>query len=132
VRLLLDTHTFLWAAGRQQFALLPQATKEVLEDGTTTLLLSVVSIWELAIKTSLGKLQLSESVADLVRFQQANSGIQLLPITLAHIELVEMLPFHHKDPFDRLLIAQAQVENLTVVSIDAAFDPYGVKRLWLV
>ena len=131
MKLLLDTHSFLWAAGRQQFALLPQATKDVLEDGTNTLLLSVASIWELAIKASLGKLQLSESVADLVRFQQANSGIQLLPITLTHIELVETLPFHHKDPFDRLLIAQAQAENLTIVSIDAAFDPYGVKRLWL-
>jgi PIN domain nuclease of toxin-antitoxin system len=131
VKLLLDTHTFLWATGRQQFALLPQATKEVLEDGTNTLLLSVASIWELAIKISIGKLQLRESVSDLVRFQQANSSIQLLAITLAHIELIETMPFHHKDPFDRLLIAQAQVENLTVVSVDSAFDPYGVKRLWL-
>jgi PIN domain nuclease of toxin-antitoxin system len=54
----------------------------------------------------------------------------ILPITLAHLDWVERLPFHHKDPFDRLLIAQAQAENLTVVSIDTAFDPYGIKRLW--
>ncbi len=131
MNLLLDTHTFLWFAGRQQSALLPQATRDVLEDGTNTLLLSIASVWELAIKVSIGKMQLTESVADLVQFQQINSGIQLQPITVPHLDLIERLPFHHKDPFDRLLIAQSQVENLTVVSIDAAFDQYGVKRLWL-
>jgi PIN domain nuclease of toxin-antitoxin system len=61
-----------------------------------------------------------------------HSDIQLQPITISHLDLIERLPFHHKDPFDRLLIAQALVENLTVVSIDAAFDPYGVNRLWLI
>lgn len=131
MNLLLDTHTFLWFAGRQQAALLPQATKEVLEDGANTLFLSYASIWELAIKVSIGKMQLTESVADLVRFQQASSGLQLLPLALAHLDLIERLPFHHKDPFDRLLIAQAQVEGLTVVGADAAFDAYGVNRLWL-
>jgi PIN domain nuclease of toxin-antitoxin system len=74
---------------------------------------------------------LKEPVVDLVQFQQNRSGIRLLPITLSHLELIETLPFHHKDPFDRLLIAQAQAENLLVVSVDAAFDPYGVNRLWL-
>lgn len=132
MNLLLDTHTFLWVAGRQQFALLPKATREILEDGANTLWLSLASIWELSIKVSIGKLQLTESVIDLVQFQQAQIGIRLLPITLAHLELIETLPFHHKDPFDRLLIAQAQVENLTVVSIDAAFDAYSVNRLWLI
>jgi PIN domain nuclease of toxin-antitoxin system len=131
VKLLLDTHTFLWFAGRQQAALLPQATREVLEDGTHDLFLSLASVWELAIKVSIGKMQLTEPVADLVRFHQSNSGIQLQPITIAHLDLIERLPFHHKDPFDRLLIAQSLVENLTVVSIDAAFDRYGVNRLWL-
>ena len=132
MNLLLDTHTFLWFAGRQQYALLPQATKDVLEDGTNTLFLSYASVWELAIKVSIGKLQLTEPVADLVRFQQASISLQLLPCDLAHLDLIERLPFHHKDPFDRLLIAQAQVEGLTIVSIDAAFDAYGVTRLWLV
>lgn len=131
MKLLLDTHTFLWFAGCQQYALLPQATKDVLEDATNTLFLSYASIWELAIKVSIGKMQLTESVADLVRFQQARLGLQLLPFQLTHLDLVEHLPFHHKDPFDRLLIAQAQVEGFTIVSIDAAFDAYGVNRLWL-
>lgn len=132
MNLLLDTHTFLWFAGRQQSALLPQATRDVLEDGTNTLFLSLASIWEMAIKVSIGKMQLTEPVADLVRFHQINSGIQLQPIAVSHLDLIERLPFHHKDPFDRLLIAQALVEGLTVVSIDAAFDRYGVNRLWLI
>lgn len=131
MNLLLDTHTFLWFAGRQQSTLLPVATREVLEDGANTLLLSLASIWELAIKVSIGKMQLTESVADLVRFHQINSGIQLQPIAITHLDLIERLPFHHKDPFDRLLIAQSLVENLAIVSIDAAFDRYGVNRLWL-
>ena len=131
MNLLLDTHAFLWFADRQQSVRLPQATRNLLADGANALFLSLASSWELAIKISIGKLQLKEPVADLIRFQQTNNGLQLLPITLAHIELVETMPFHHKDPFDRLLIAQAQVENLTIVSVDTAFDPYGVKRLWL-
>lgn len=131
MNLLLDTHTFLWVAGRQQFALLPQATKEVLEDGANTLWLSLASVWELAIKVSTGKLQLKEPVTDLIQFQQNHSGIRLLPISLAHLALIETLPFHHKDPFDRLLIAQAQAENMRIVSVDTAFDLYSVSRLWL-
>ena len=131
MNLLLDTHTFLWFAGRQQYSLLPQATSEVLEDGANTLYLSYASAWEIAIKVSIGKLQLTEPVADLVRFQQARLDLQLLPFKLDHLDLIERLPFHHKDPFDRLLIAQAQVEEFVIVSIDAAFDRYGVNRLWL-
>lgn len=109
---------------------MPQATREILEDGANTLFLSYASVWELVIKVSIGKMQLTEPVAELVRFQQAKTGLQLLPLSLAHLELIELLPFHHKDPFDRLLIAQAQVEGLTVVGVDAAFDAYGVSRLW--
>jgi PIN domain nuclease of toxin-antitoxin system len=63
--------------------------------------------------------------------QAQKDDIQLLPIKLPHLELIEGLPLHHKDPFDRLLVAQAQAENLEIVSVDSAFDPYGVKRLWL-
>ena len=76
-------------------------------------------------------MQLTESVADLVRFQQAKTGLQLLPFHLTHLDLIEHLPFHHNDPFDRMLIAQAQIEGMMVVGVDAAFDRYGVNRLWL-
>lgn len=82
-------------------------------------------------QVSIGKMQLTEPVADLVRFQQINNDLQLQPITIAQLDLIERLPIHHKDPFDRLLIAQAQVEHLTLVSIDPAFDSYGIDRLWL-
>ncbi len=85
----------------------------------------------MAIKVSIGKLNFSTKVTELVVAQTQKDDIQLLPIKLSHLELIESLPLHHKDPFDRLLIAQAQAEKLTVVSIDAAFDPYGVHRLWL-
>ncbi len=131
MKLLLDTHTFLWFAGRQQYVNLPQATSEILEDSTNSLILSYASVWELSIKASIGKLKLTESAANLVRFQQARTRLQLLPLELDHFEFLERLPVHHKDPFDRLLIAQAQAENLTIVGVDTAFDLYDVKRLWL-
>lgn len=131
MKLLLDTHTFLWFADRQQYALLPQPTKDLLEDQAHTLYLSYASAWEIAIKVSIGKMTLTESVADLIRFQQSKIDLQLLPFELAHLDLIERLPFHHNDPFDRMLIAQAQIEGMTVVGVDAAFDRYGIQRLWL-
>ncbi len=131
MNLLLDTHTFLWFSGRQQYESLSLATRELLEDKKNTLFLSYASIWELTIKVSIGKMKLSEPVADLVRSQQEQLDFQILPFKLSHFDLIERLPFHHKDPFDRLLIAQAQVEGLTIVGIDAVFDQYGVNRIWL-
>lgn len=114
-----------------QSANLPPATRAVLEDEKNTLYLSFANVWELAIKVSIGKLNLTEPVVRLVKFQTTNNNIKLLPITLDHLAVIETLPMHHKDPFDRLLIAQAQVENLSVISIDTAFDYYGVSRIWL-
>ena len=131
MNLLLDTHTFLWFAGRQQYTLLPDATREILEDENNSLFLSYASIWELTIKVSIGKMKLTETISDLVIFQQTRIDLHLLPFQLKHFDLIERLPFHHKDPFDRLLIAQAQVEGLTIVGIDAVFDQYGVNRIWL-
>lgn len=131
MNLLLDTHTFLWFAGRQQYTLLPGATREILEDESNSLFLSYASIWELTIKVSIGKMKLTETISELVQFQQARIDLHLIPFHLKHFDLIETLPFHHKDPFDRLLIAQAQVEGLTIVGVDAVFDQYGVKRIWL-
>ena len=109
---------------------LPLPTRELLEDQASELYFSHASAWEMVIKVSLGKLHFSTKVADLVTAQTQKDNIQLLPIELPHLALIESLPLHHKDPFDRLLIAQAQVEGLTVVGVDAAFDAYGVSRLW--
>ncbi len=130
MKLLLDTHTFIWFAFNAPD--LPLPTRELLEDATTELYFSHASIWEMAIKVSIGKLNFSQKVTALVTAQAQKDGLQLLPINLPHLELIESLPLHHKDPFDRLLIAQSLVENLAIVSIDAAFDPYGVNRLWLI
>jgi PIN domain nuclease of toxin-antitoxin system len=129
MRLLLDTHTFIWFVYNAQD--LPDKTRELLEDDSTELNLSLASVWEMAIKVSIGKLQLGEKVTDLVANQMTKDEIELLPINLPHLNLIETLPLLHKDPFDRLLIAQSQVENIAIVSIDEAFDSYRVNRIWL-
>lgn len=130
MKLLLDTHTFLWFAFNTPE--LPAPTRELLEDDASDLYFSHASVWEMAIKVSIGKLHFSTSVTDLVTKQLQKDDILPLPINYAHLALIETMPLHHKDPFDRLLIAQALAESFTIISIDAAFDPYGVSRLWLV
>lgn len=131
MKLLLDTHTFLWFAVASLGNNLPQPTRELLEEQSNALYLSTASPWEVAIKVSIGKLNLPQPIRQIVQTEINNNDLNLLDIRLAHLDVVERLPFYHKDPFDRLLIAQAQVEGFIVVSIDAAFDLYGVNRLWL-
>jgi PIN domain nuclease of toxin-antitoxin system len=89
-----------------------------------------VSVWEIAIKHSLGRLNLQMSLPDFVRRHLAPRQVTLLQIKIPHLLNVAMLPHHHRDPFDRLLIAQALTENSPLVSTDSAFDQYGVQRLW--
>ncbi|MFN0118879.1 MAG: type II toxin-antitoxin system VapC family toxin [Blastocatellia bacterium] len=129
MKLLLDTHTFIWFVFNAPE--LPLPTRELLEEPTSELYFSHASIWEMAIKVSIGKLHFATKVTDLVTKQAQKDDIQLLPIKLSHLELIEALPLHHKDPFDRLLIAQTQAEGFAIVSIDAALDAYGVNRIWL-
>jgi PIN domain nuclease of toxin-antitoxin system len=128
MKLLIDTHTFLWAIG--QSAKLSQTCRDLLTDGNNEVLLSAASLWEIAIKLSLGKLTLGGSFETFIPLQLALNRIEILEATLQHYAVVATLPQHHRDPFDRLIIAQAQAESLPVVSIDDKFDPYGVKRLW--
>ena len=132
MNLLLDTHTFLWFAFSSMSSNLPTPTRNLLADKTNTLYLSPASPWELAIKVSKGKLSLPLPVRQIVDTLVSKNLLHLLDVKMTHIELIETMPFHHNDPFDRLLIAQALAEGFTVVSIDAAFDRYGVPRLWLV
>ena len=129
MKLLLDTHTFIWFVYNSPE--LPQPTKELLEDESTVLLISTASAWEMAIKASKGKLTLMARADQFVANQLLKDDIKLLPITLPHVGQVEQLPFHHKDPFDRLLIAQTMVEHIDIVSIDPVFDQYGIRRIWL-
>jgi PIN domain nuclease of toxin-antitoxin system len=126
LRLLLDTHTFYWW-WYEKTRLTPRATATIKD--CETAYVSLVSYWELAIKVRAGKLKaegsLSEGVAGL-----ASEGFDLLPIEYQHVYGTLHLPLHHRDPFDRLLIAQALSEGLAIVSGDAALDRYGVERIW--
>ncbi|WP_354635107.1 type II toxin-antitoxin system VapC family toxin [Planktothricoides raciborskii] len=127
MRLLLDTHIFIWLIEGNPN--LSQAAREAIEDESNTLHLSIVSLWEITIKTSLGKLDLAIPLEQIVINFILPSGIQIIPIHLPHLLILQKLPFHHRDPFDRLLIAQAKSEGLTLVSEDGTFEQYEVKIL---
>ncbi len=127
-RLLLDTHAFLWWIGDAPE--LSEAARHAIADPDNECYLSLASCWEMSIKSSLGKLKLPGSVERFVAEQVAINGFVLLGIELRHAAKVERLPFHHRDPFDRLLIAQAQAEKLTLITVDGAFAKYGVKTIW--
>ncbi len=109
---------------------LGSSARELIEDIANEKFFSVASLWEMAIKLSLGKLTLTAPLDELIPQQLSMNGVELLNITIDHVTEVARLPFHHRDPFDRLLIAQAVVEKMVVVGIDAAFDAYQVTRLW--
>lgn len=128
MRVLLDTHAFLWYITDDDQ--LSERAEAVISDGGNEVLLSVGSLWEITIKHGLGKLALKEPFGELMPRQLAVNDIGTLPIALAHLAVYAGLPLHHRDPFDRLLIAQAQSEELPVVSKDAAFDDYDVEVLW--
>jgi len=128
MRLLLDTHTFLWfIMGSSN---LSAAARSLIEDAANEKFVSVASLWEIAIKLSIGKLTLSTPFDVLIPQQLSSNGFNLLNIEIEHAATVATLPFHHRDPFDRLLIAQAAVEKMSIVGIDTVFDAYPVTRLW--
>ena len=127
MRALLDTHAFLWWF--EDDRRLSVRAREAIADATDGYL-SVASCWEMAIKVSRNKLTLAKPIERLVPEQLGLNGFQLLPIDLDDVARVATLPFHHRDPFDRLLVAQALDERLTLVSADPVFKKYGVKRVW--
>lgn len=128
MRLLLDTHAFLWwVEGSTELS--RRATRAI-GDAENECFLSVASCWEIAIKASLGKLKLDAPLEEFVPEQMAANRFGLLPIDFRHVARVATLPFHHRDPFDRLLIAQAGSEEMAVVSADRTFRRYGVRRVW--
>jgi PIN domain nuclease of toxin-antitoxin system len=127
MRLLLDAHTFLWWVRGDPT--LRRRARMAIADADNECFLSHASIWEMAIKASLGKLKLPSTVERFVIEQCAVNGFHLLPITLAHIVAIESLPFHHRDPFDRLLVTQARHEAMTLVSRDPFLRTYGVEVL---
>jgi PIN domain nuclease of toxin-antitoxin system len=128
VTVLLDTHAFLWFV--QDDPRLSARARNAIADPDSRVMVSPASYWEIAIKISLGKYVLPMSYADFMREQIAQNNFEILPILPEHTAKLTDLPFHHRDPFDRLIIAQALAEDLDLASIDEAFDAYPIRRLW--
>ena len=128
MRALLDTHSFLWfIAGDLR---LSERARRIVADLENEVLVSASSLWEIAIKVSIGKLELAQPYEELVPEQLERQRIGVLGIDLPHLAAVSKLPLHHRDPFDRLIAAQALVEALPIISVDKAFDLYSVQRVW--
>jgi PIN domain nuclease of toxin-antitoxin system len=128
VNLLLDTHTLLWFLdGAPQ---LSAAAKTHLQNTANQKFVSIASCWEIAIKVGSGKLTLGEPATTFLPRELKANNFQLLSIALPHCTMVETFPYHHRDPFDRLIVAQALIEGMTIVSSDAILDLYGVSRVW--
>ncbi len=127
MNLLLDTHALLWfATGDRR---LSRAARTAMEADTAVLQISTATVWELAIKSNLGRLVLPSTVQAYVA-EKVGEGYRVLPLTWAHAAAVERLPFHHRDPFDRMLVAQALAEHVSVVTRDRVFRSYGVTVVW--
>ena len=128
MRLLLDTHVFLWLAGAPER--LTTRALDACKNRQNPIYLSVVSAWEIQIKSQLGKLTLDDPLAELVREQQAVNGLRILGVDLSHVLELEALPSFHGDPFDRLLVAQARVEDLHLVTSDRKVRRYPTQSVW--
>ena len=125
---LLDTHTAIWALGNE--AKLSKKAKMIIDDTSLPLCVSIVSAWEIAIKVSIGKLKFAGGSAFFLDKMRHN-GIELLDVKSAHIEYVESLPFFHRDPFDRLLVATAKTDNMIILTSDDNIQKYDVPCVWL-
>lgn len=127
MQLLLDTHPFIWFInGDNQ---LPEKIKKLIADSENECFLSIASIWEIAIKTSLGKLELQSDFDKITDFLFDND-IEILPIKFEHLQTLLKLEYYHRDPFDRVIISQGIAENLIVLSKDEIFDKYPIKLIW--
>lgn len=128
MRLLLDTHTFIWfVIDSDQLSM---KVRRLIEDENNEKLLSIASVWKMAIKHSSGKLSFGLPFKEFIAQQLSLNSITLLNINLDYMYIVATLPLHHRDPFDRLLIAQAMVEKISILSADSAFDAYPIQRIW--
>lgn len=127
MKLLLDTHAFIWLGENDKQ--LSQTARTVIETPTTETYVSVISFWEIAIKTSLGKLALLKPLQQIIQEVEASEAL-IIGFSSKQTLLIERMPLIHRDPFDRMLIAQAMSEDLTIVTRDAHFEGYGVPVLW--
>ena len=128
MRILLDTHAFLWwLAGSPRFS---ETARIAVAEPANVILVSAASAWEITTKHRLGRLPGADVVAADVQASIEDQGFQQLPITVAHAERAGRLPGLHRDPFDRMLIAQSLAHDLPLVSIESLFDGYGIRRIW--
>jgi PIN domain nuclease of toxin-antitoxin system len=127
MKCLLDTHTLLWWVTNPE--ILPATLRDFLDNRSNDLLLSIATPWELAIKTNIGKLDASQFLRDM-EIGPLKEDLQVLPASVAHVIRAGLLPLHHRDPFDRLLAAQALDLDIPLVTRDRVFGLYGVKRIW--
>ena len=128
MNLLLDSHAFVWMH-EQPHKLSVKVASEILNPANQ-IYLSAASVWELQIKIALGKFKFNDTFTNVIAEELQTNGLQILPVNLSHALYLENLPLHHKDPFDRLLISQAIVENMILVSADPKFSDYPVSLLW--
>ncbi len=128
MRLLLDTHALLWAM--ESNPRLSESAKTAITDPDNDVFISIASLWEIAIKLSLGKLQLPQAWLPQLQTHMAANAVSFFAISPAHCQRLVVLPMHHRDPFDRMLVAQSAEDGLTIVSADDALDSYGITRIW--
>ena len=127
MKILLDTHAFIWfLEGSDR---LSEKARKNIESDANQVYISIASFWEMAVKVSLGKLDLAIAFDELHTLAMENE-IELLPIQLEHTQWVAQLPFHHKDPFDRMIIAQRIAEQMPILTVDSSFDLYSCKIIW--
>ena len=128
MRLFLDTHAFIWYT--TDSSRLTATGRSLIDNGENDILLSTASVWEMAIKHSIGRLTFSMPFMEFIKQQIAVNRIDLLEITFDHIQVVASLLLHHRDPFDRLIIAQSMAQQIPILSVDAIFDASAIARLW--
>jgi PIN domain nuclease of toxin-antitoxin system len=128
LRVLLDTHAFLWWVSDEKP--LPRKAAKLISDEGNIIFVSHATVWEMAIKTAIGELTLPEAVGTFVQKQCKLNRFQLLPISLDAISMIETLPLHHNDPFDRLLVTQCLDMKIPIISADAVLTKYRVTRIW--
>ena len=128
MKIILDTQVLIWWAN--DVSNISDRVQNIIFDVNNELLVSLASIWEIQIKVSLGKLNLPRPLPDIIETQVNENQIKIMQIELPHIYTLDLLPLHHRDPFDRIIIAQAMNEKISIASIDKAFDAYSIDRIW--
>ncbi len=128
MKYIIDTHTFLWYGGNDKR--LSDTSKNIIENPQNQIFISIASLWEIAIKNSIGKLEIAIPYREIIT-EIDKSDFVILPITFADTIIVNKLPWKHKDPFDRIILAQSIVNQIPIISIDVIFDEYDeIERIW--